>query len=616
MSVSLLTLGYAVWSSGAYVNLAADVLQWVLLIVGGLVLVFVSTVRHITTRFLLIVGGSAFGGGAVLGFTINHAAIVISYIPFAFVFGGLLLIASALHYSEFSGSLKRWLIVGEAEAMLLVWSLWLGPGQLFYILSFGVIGAALIAFRIFRWGLVAPTVVAACCLFAASLYYITTGFGTDALILTTYAAHLILSGVNPYIPGATAGAFNYYHIFSAQYFTPLLNGGRVSWNPYTSFAAYIEIPALVLGVAPKLIYGMFAVMTVMTMYIRYRGEKTAVAASLLVFAAAGFLVFPFDGITDIVYVFFLMLSFIFVKKHMAVSAVCLGLALASKQTAFLILPFYLYFIYREHGRNTARYVIISAMVFVTTNLPFILTNLNQWIFSFVSPELPLMIPTGQGFNILTFLGVYVLPRTYYVLNEIMVAAMLLVLYVLEYDRLKYSFVAFPIFIFLFNERLLFNYLVYWPVLMLAMLPEIHTHIGKPGINTKRAAAIVCVMILFPVGTAVVMHQPQQHIMTGVTGTTDNGVVTNLVVYTTEPCGVSLHFRVFASQLFTVNGILLNGTCSENASGSGGVYHLVPITQTSTNFTLPFIIDAYNLNISESAMINILNDTRFGIQGAA
>jgi uncharacterized membrane protein len=601
VSVSLLTLSYAVWSLGAYVNLWADVLQWILIILGGAVLFSALVIRNVGHRLLVAIGLFVFSCGLILYFIMVGAAIIISYTPFGLIFGGLILISLSMKNGERTKlkSIVEWLVVAAMEAMLLVWSLWLsGQIQPIFILLFAFIGVFIIISRIFEWKLVAPAFIGACCLFAAVAYYITPDFGTDALLLTTYAAHLILSGINPYISGAMSGAFSYYHIVSAQYLTPLTNGGVVDWNSYTAFALYISIPALIFGAAPKLIYGLFAIATITVVYSYYHKSEITRAAALLIFGMAGFLVFPFAGITDIVSVFFLMISFMFIKNHTNASAVCFGFALASKQTAFLILPFYIYFVYRERGKQIISYFVVTAATFIILNLPFIFTNPQQWTFSFTTPELDLLLPVGQGVNILSFVGFYNLPRIYYVINELVIFLMLGALYVLEYNRLKYSFVAFPIFMLIFNSRLLFNYLSIWPILAIAFLD---IRIGAFHINKKRTAAIICAMILFPVGTAIVTHQPQQNIITGVTGTISRGFVTNLTIYTTQPCSVPLHFRIFAAaQPFITNGNIWNGTCDDESDG-GGVYNLTPVV--SANFSVPFVVEAYNSNVSSTFTVN-------------
>jgi len=55
--------------------------------------------------------------------------------------------------------------------------------------------------------------------------------------------------------------------------------------------------------------------------------------------------------------------------------------------------------------------------------------------------------------------------------ELFTALMLLVLYIREYPRYKFSFIAFPVLIFFFNYRFLFNYVIYWPVIALVVLPD-------------------------------------------------------------------------------------------------------------------------------------------------
>ena len=49
--------------------------------------------------------------------------------------------------------------------------------------------------------------------------------------------------------------------------------------------------------------------------------------------------------------------------------------------------------------------------------------------------------------------------------------LLFVLYLRNYEKMKYSFLAFPVLIFFFYYRLLLNYIMYWPFIMVIAFPD-------------------------------------------------------------------------------------------------------------------------------------------------
>jgi len=99
----------------------------------------------------------------------------------------------------------------------------------------------------------------------------------------------------------------------------------------------------------------------------------------------GFLLFPF-----------LLLGWVLFKKHSLVSAISIGLAVTVKQVAWFFMPFYLILIYKTQGlKKAVQSLLIVLLIFVATNLPFIISGQYLWYESIISPMTD-KFPLGVG----------------------------------------------------------------------------------------------------------------------------------------------------------------------------------------------------------------------------
>ena len=87
----------------------------------------------------------------------------------------------------------------------------------------------------------------------------------------------------------------------------------------------------------------------------------------------------------------------FLRNRRWSSAIFLGLALATKQTAWFFVPFYIILLFRQQGFKEVIYrMSIAGSVFLVFNLPFILWNPQAWLTGVMTPLNPLMFPMGVG----------------------------------------------------------------------------------------------------------------------------------------------------------------------------------------------------------------------------
>lgn len=93
----------------------------------------------------------------------------------------------------------------------------------------------------------------------------------------------------------------------------------------------------------------------------------------------------------------LMVAWLSLDRNRWVSLAFMGLAIATKQTAWFILPFYLIFFLKTYGwRQITAGIGIMVAVFVALNLPFAIADFKLWLDSVISPMADPMFPLGVG----------------------------------------------------------------------------------------------------------------------------------------------------------------------------------------------------------------------------
>lgn len=102
------------------------------------------------------------------------------------------------------------------------------------------------------------------------------------------------------------------------------------------------------------------------------------------------------GNLDVFYTLLIVLAWLLRERRWS-SALCLGLALASKQIAWYFIPFYLIMILRQQGVKEALYRFTIAIgTALVINLPFILWNAQAWLAGVMAPVADPMFPLGIG----------------------------------------------------------------------------------------------------------------------------------------------------------------------------------------------------------------------------
>lgn len=93
----------------------------------------------------------------------------------------------------------------------------------------------------------------------------------------------------------------------------------------------------------------------------------------------------------------LLIAWALVKRQLWVSAIFMGLAVATKQIAWLFLPFYLIMLLREIGlKKVVRVTAIIGGMFLAINAPFVVADPELWFTSIMAPMMDNLFPSGVG----------------------------------------------------------------------------------------------------------------------------------------------------------------------------------------------------------------------------
>ena len=405
---------------------------------------------------------------------------------------------------------------------------------------------------------------------------------TDELAIDQRAAELIMKGVDPYAH-ALFGTSSAIPVASG-FQTSLIGGGVVSHLSYPSLAAIADIPALLLGFG--LLSGSVTdivgvIVTVVVLYllmpVRYRWSAVLIGTLPAVTSLAT------GGSTDFVYIPFLIVAAWrwdrFADPQVRgverwIGPVALGIAMAIKQTPWLVIPFILIGLVaeaRERGlanqyQLALRYLAISVGVFAVLNLPFLVWGPSVYLQGVFQPFSPNIYPEGFGLVALDTLGAN--GGVYGYLSYASLAALLacVALAVARYPALKRGMLfLIPVSLFL-ATRSLAGYMFF--LLPGALVAAVTVRPARAAFrpDVAKIAAVVCGvaaagLVIFAFLAAVVppplqlsirgvsksenLHAIYQ-IEVAVTNTTDEALTPSYATFNHEQFPISEQWRVYGS----------------------------------------------------------------------
>jgi hypothetical protein len=293
--------------------------------------------------------------------------------------------------------------------------------------------------------------------------FLQVSYTTDTIVGTYMGVLRVLQFQSPY--GVSIKPLLDQFGFSSSFYTPGVDG---------SFDFHLAYPSLsFLSVLPFYLVGLhdlrdsvfiFHITSILLLF----GLAPARLKSITLAPFSLFSIVIAGSWTDSVWAFFLILTAVLWYRHPKASWISLGLALAVKQIAVVIVPFLLIRLWYQ--KPESRFQTLSSSLglmlaaFLLPNIPFIIASPSSWWSDIVAPYLPNatpQIPGGIGLSgFLLDLGI-ALPSSFFLVLMLGTSSILLFLYARHFRGLNSVVFAFPILLFLFYYRSFPNYMAYW-----------------------------------------------------------------------------------------------------------------------------------------------------------
>lgn len=250
-------------------------------------------------------------------------------------------------------------------------------------------------------------------------------FSNDGTSLDTNAAMLLLEGHNPYTDSNMLDIYrNQNFTLEPNWTTPLRQGQFANRYDYPSIAEFRSAldTALKAGEAPEfeskvsypalsfltlLPFALFKNYNVLPLYlasylflvaIAWKASRPEIRPWVLLLGIANVPMWSstVGGNLDVLCTLFVVIAWLLRERRWSTS-LFFGLALASKQTAWFIAPFYFVMLWRLYGFKEAVYrCTLASMFMLLINMPFILWNPHAWLAGIFAPMADPMFPMGVG----------------------------------------------------------------------------------------------------------------------------------------------------------------------------------------------------------------------------
>ncbi|MEM3675999.1 MAG: glycosyltransferase 87 family protein, partial [Thermoplasmataceae archaeon] len=336
----------------------------------------------------------------------------------------------------------------------------------------------------------------------------------------------------------------------------------------------------------------------------YRRESniSTIAAASVIMLNSGYLAQLTLGFWDILWVMLSALSIISYRRPL-VSGLIFGVALALKQTPVLLAPFILIWIYQnERIRAASLWVLGTVATFLAFNGYYILTGASSYISGVLLPISGKIFGIGFGPSQISFLGYYFLPPEFFTAVMIVMAVLSILLFTFLTKSSGLMPVAlFPLIIFFFNYRLILEYVIYWPIIALLVLPKISEHgsvkskseAAQPvvRVNAKKAiiATLAAAFVISAIAVPVFQHPYEMKVSgpavaLGPNSTLINNMSMNVYFLSNLSYHGVIYLRIITGPpLKNENGAIWE---SNNLSLSGSGKHQITFHATLGPYSIP------------------------------
>ena len=226
-------------------------------------------------------------------------------------------------------------------------------------------------------------------------YIVGKGYHTDVVVAAHRATELFVSGQNPYAVFDLPQALERFNL-DPQLATHLENGSVVHTFNYPALAFLTLAPFVALGLQD--VRWVYLIETLLIAVIAIRQLRTAWRSMALVTVVGNEIItrqWILAGI-DPAWALFLIVAWLLRRRHI-ISAIVLGLAIADRQPAWFVAPFFILAIAQRFGtREALRTLAIAALTAVLVNAPFLIGEPSRAIASILAPVLAPLVSGGVG----------------------------------------------------------------------------------------------------------------------------------------------------------------------------------------------------------------------------
>jgi uncharacterized membrane protein len=318
-------------------------------------------------------------------------------------------------------------------------------------------------------------VIAGLALWSYFQVFVSPDYSTDEVAFDQYAAQLALHGINPYLH-SMGPAFRLFHV-SPNGYTFKLNGQPITQLSYPALSFQAYLPLLALGIQNQAaIWVNVAAWALGGMILYATLPRTLAPLAAVVVSADIYIGYAVGGVTDALFVPLLVGAAVGWDRFASARGlaawrgpILLGLAMAVKQTPWLVAPFVVAGIAaesaHERGRGQAardglRYAGIAAAAFLIPNLTYLISAPGAWLRGILTPLSSQAVPAGQGLISLSLslpAGGGSLPA--YNVAALVVLAAVFACYLTAYPVLKPAAFLLPSIVLFFAARSFGSYLV-------------------------------------------------------------------------------------------------------------------------------------------------------------
>jgi uncharacterized membrane protein len=254
-------------------------------------------------------------------------------------------------------------------------------------------------------------------------FFMTPIYKNDGTSIDMNAAILLTEGRDPYVDSSILSVVRRFSILPI-WTTPLRAGQFASSASYPSpdqlssvlaqdlktgkapeFESKVSYPALsFLSLVPfawlktNNALPLYLICYCLIVFIGWKKVRPEMRPWLILLSLANvsMLTSVLNGNADMLYILLILLGWL-LRDRRWWSILCLGLALATKQPAWLFLPFYAILIWQHRGlKEAVGRLSMAGVIALAINLPFILWNSHAWLAGVLAPVADPMYPSGVG----------------------------------------------------------------------------------------------------------------------------------------------------------------------------------------------------------------------------